>query len=109
MASALAVFPDTSHQNLAKFGKACALKRGNGIEALLRQSGGVGVADFTCMGGVVTALANLPTGGRTTTINGSPVTVSGRTLSLLLSGYTGDIAQYFPKEVEEDDFWGLYA
>ena len=108
LASVLAVFPDTSHQNLAKFAKACALKGGSGIEALLRQSGGVGVADFTCMGKVTTALANLPTGGRTTTtINGSPVTVSGRTLSLPLAGYTGDIAQYFPKEEEDDFSFGL--
>ena len=55
LASVLAVFPDTAPVELAKFAKACAKRsgtdrRGNTIAALLRQSGGVGVADFTCMG-----------------------------------------------------------
>ena len=88
LASVLAVFPDTAPVELAKFAKACAKrsgtdKRGNTIAALLRQSGGVGVADFTCMGDTTTALANLPNGGSTrVTINGKPVTVSGRDLVL---------------------------
>ena len=75
LASVLAVFPDTSHQDLAKFGKSCAKKTGEGIEALLAQSGGLGVADFTCMGDVVSALTDLPTGS---TAN----VVIGRRLSL---------------------------
>ena len=83
LASVLAVFPNTSHQNLAKFAKACAKKSGQGIEALLRTAGGVGVADFSCMGDVTTALANLPSGGSaTTTVNGVPVVVRGRDISL---------------------------
>ena len=88
LASVLAVFPDTLPQDLAKFSKSCAKKSGEGIEALLRQSGGVGVADFNCMGGVVDALVNLPTGGSTdVSINGQRVTVGGRELSL---GFTGN-------------------
>lgn len=83
LASVLAVFPDTTHQNLAKFAKACALKAGNGTRALLRQSGGVGVADFTCMGGVTQALAQLPIGGRTNVyVNGQNVSVGGRDVTL---------------------------
>ena len=88
LASVLAVFPDTLPQDLAKFGKSCAKKSGEGIEALLRQSGGVGVADFNCMGGVVDALVNLPTGGSTdVSINGQRVTVGGRELSLGFAGH----------------------
>ena len=88
LASVLAVFPDTSPQDLAKFSKSCAKKSGEGIEALLRQSGGVGVADFNCMGGVIDALTNLPTGGVTNVnINGQKVAVGGRKLSL---GFAGD-------------------
>ena len=87
LASVLAVFPDTLPQDLAKFSKSCAKKSGEGIEALLRQSGGVGVADFNCMGGVVDALVNLPTGGSTdVSINGQRVTVGGRELSLGFAG-----------------------
>ena len=87
LASVLAVFPDTAPQDLAKFGKSCAKKSGEGIEALLHQSGGVGVADFNCMGGVVDALVNLPTGGSTNvSINGQRVTVGGRALSLGFAG-----------------------
>ena len=83
LASVLAVFPDTTPQNLAKFGKACARRSGNGIETLLRVSGGIGVADFGCMGGVISALRNLPTGGTTNvSVNGQSVAVSGRNLSL---------------------------
>ena len=88
LASVLAVFPDTLPQDLAKFGKSCAKKSGEGIETLLRQSGGVGVADFNCMGGVVDALVNLPTGGSTdVSINGQRVTVGGRALSLGFAGH----------------------
>lgn len=83
LASVLAVFPDTTHQNLAKFAKACARKTGNGIPTLLRISGGVGVADFTCMGGVTGALANLPTSGRTSvSVNGQSVSVGRRDVAL---------------------------
>ena len=62
LASIFAVFPETTGENLAKFAKACAKKTGQGIPALLAKAGGVGVADFTCMGTVTGALANLPTG-----------------------------------------------
>ena len=87
LASVLAVFPDTSPQNLAAFGKSCAKKSGEGIEELLRVSGGLGVADFNCMGDVIEALANLPTGGSTDlSINGQTVTVGGRALSLRVHG-----------------------
>ena len=49
----------------------------------------------------MTALANLPTGGNTTTtINGSPVTVSGRTLSLPFAGHAGDITRVVPNGEE---------
>ena len=83
LASVLSVFPDTTHQNLAKFAKACARKTGNGIPALLAAHGGVGVADFTCMGSVTDALASLPTGGRTdVTIQGQSVSVGGRDMTL---------------------------
>ena len=98
LASVLAVFPDTAPVELAKFAKACAKRsgtdrRGNTIAALLRQSGGVGVADFTCMGDTTTALANLPNGGSTrVTINGKPVTVSGRDLVL----FFGNMMQSVP-------------
>ena len=84
LASVLAVFPDTSHQDLAKFGKSCAKKTGEGIEELLAKSGGTGVADFNCMGDVVSALTNLPTGGTANVvIDGETVQMSGRRLSLL--------------------------
>ncbi len=83
VASVLAVFPDTSPENLARFAKACARKSGNGIETLLTNSGGVGVADFNCMGAVVTALENLPTGGSTTiTVGGKNATFSDRDLTV---------------------------
>ena len=83
LASILAVFPDTTHQNLAKFAKACARRSGQGIEVLLRQSGGVGVADFTCMGGVTQALANLPAGGRVNVdVNGQTVSLGERDVAL---------------------------
>ena len=87
LASVLAISPDTTPENLARFGKSCVKKTGEGIEELLRVSGGLGVADFACVGDVVTALANLPTGGTTNvTVNGQPVTLSGREMVLSLSG-----------------------
>ena len=80
-ASVLSVFPDTHYADLAKFTKACAKKEGQGIEEMLRQSGGVGVADFTCMGDVVQSLRTLPTGGSVDlNVNGNAVTMSGRNL-----------------------------
>ena len=83
LASVLAVFPETEHQELAKFAKACARKTGNGIPVLLVSSGGVGVVDFTCMGAVSNALANLPTGGKVNVnIQGQNVAVEGRKISL---------------------------
>ena len=102
LASVLSVFPDTTPQNLAKFGKACAKKSGQGIEALLRTAGGVGVADFSCMGDVTTALANLPNGGSTVaTINGSSVTVRGRDLSLSFANRNGH------SPIASNEAWGL--
>lgn len=79
LASVLAVFPDTKHTELSRFAKTCAKKKGNGIEQPLAQSGGVGIADFTCMGDVLDAMASLPTGASTTvTIDGQNLEVSGR-------------------------------
>ena len=92
LASVLAITPDTTPQNLARFGKACVKKSGEGIEELLRISGGLGVADFACVGDVVTALANLPSGGTTNlSINGQPVTLSGRRITLSFAGGLGGI------------------
>ena len=103
LASVLAVFPDTLPQDLAKFSKSCAKKSGEGIEALLRQSGGVGVADFNCMGGVIDALTNLPAGGVTNvTINGQKVAVGGRKLSLGFAG-NGLYRNLLWKGTEEND------
>ena len=83
LASVLAVFPDTTPRNLARLAKACARRTGDGIETLLEVSGGLGVADFTCMAPVVHALANLPAGGRAdVTINGRVVSVGQRDLVL---------------------------
>ena len=83
LASVLSVFPDTEHRQLARFAKACAKKTGNGIPVLLATQGGVGVADFTCMGSVTGALASLPTGGRAdVAIQGQTVSVGGRDLTL---------------------------
>ena len=94
LASVLAVAPETTPENLAKFGKACVKKRGEGIEGLLRVSGGLGVADFACVGDVVTAMANLPAGGTTNvTVNGKPVTLSGREIVLSFAGGSVDISE----------------
>ena len=92
LASVLAITPDTTYQNLARFGKACVRKTGNGIEELLRVSGGLGVADFACVGDVVTAMANLPTGGVTNlSVNGQPFTLSGRRITFSFAGGLGGI------------------
>ena len=94
LASVLAIAPDTTPQNLARFGKACVKKTGEGIEELLRVSGGLGVADFACVGDVVTAMANLPAGGTTNvTVNGQPVTLSGREIVLSFAGGSVDISE----------------
>ena len=86
LASVLAVFRETTHQNLAEFGKACTKKSGEGIEQLLRESGGLGVADFECMGSVVAALANLPTGGQTNvSVKGQNVSVGRDQITLSLT------------------------
>ncbi len=83
LASVLAVAPETTPENLAKLGKACVKRRGEGIEELLRVSGGLGVADFACISDVVSAMANLPDGGRTNvTVNGQRITLSAREIVL---------------------------
>ena len=83
LASVLSVFPDTTPQNLLKLTKACARKTGDGIEKLLRVSGGIGVADFTCLVEITAAARALPAGGSTTvTVDGSGVTVTERELSV---------------------------
>ncbi len=87
LASVLAVAPETTSENLAKLGKACVKRRGEGIEELLRVSGGLGVADFACISDVVSAMANLPDGGRTNvTVNGQRVTLSAREIVLPSAG-----------------------
>ena len=104
LASVLSVFPHTTHQNLAKFAKACARKTGNGIPMLLATYGGVGVADFTCMGSVTAALANLPTGGRTNVaVNGQTVSVSRNQIILSLSSGS-TLLSLLRQEEKEDGF-----
>ena len=94
IASVLAVFDKTTPQNLAKFAKSCAKKTGNGIPMLLAQSGGVGVADFSCMGNTIAALRSLPTGGRANvTVNGQIVNLGSRDLVLSFAQSQG--ARYF--------------
>ena len=81
LASILAAFPDTTDQNLARLAKACADKDGNGIEELLREFHGVGVADFGCMGPITEVRENLPPGATTRVIiDGKTVRVSEREL-----------------------------
>ena len=81
LAAILSVFPDTSGQNLAKLAVACARKSGDGIEELLRKSGGAGVADFSCMGVITDALQGLSPGATVSvTVNGKTVRVSEREL-----------------------------
>ena len=104
LASVLSVFPHTTYQNLAKFAKACARKTGNGIPVLLARYGGVGVADFTCMGSVTAALANLPTGGRTNVaVNGQTVSVSRNQIILSLSSASATL-NLLRQEEREDGF-----
>ena len=86
LASILSVFPDTSHQDLAKLARACAKKTGEGIDGpygLLATSGGFGVADFSCMDEIIAATADL-SGNETATltIDGREVTVSPRALAV---------------------------
>ena len=81
IASVLSVFPDTSPQNLAKLAKLCAKKTGQGIEQLLSQWGGVGVADFSCMGPITDALESLQPGATTSVaVSGGTVQVGERAL-----------------------------
>ena len=97
LASVLLIAPHTTPQNLARFGKACVRKTGQGIENLLWTSGGLGVADFTCVSDVVVALANLPSGGvANVTVNGKSVTLSGREITLLFAGGSENV----PKEAD---------
>ena len=102
LASVLAVFPDTTPENLAKFAKASARKTGNGIATLLAQSGGVGVADFESMGKTIAALGSLPTDGRTdVTINGQAVNLGSR--DFVLSFAQSQSARYFADNGDEED------
>lgn len=81
IASVLSVFPDTSYQNLVKIALACAKKTGEGIETLLQEFGGAGVADFSCMGAITETLENLSPGATSdVVIDGKTVTVSEREL-----------------------------
>ena len=83
IASILSVFPDTSYQDLAKLSKLCAIKQGSGIEQLLQRFGGIGVADFSCMGPITNALAGLPIGATiNVTINEGTVQVSEQRLTV---------------------------
>lgn len=83
LASILAVFPDTTHQDLVRLGRACAKKRGEGIEKLLAVSGGIGIADFACMDTIIPAAQNLPSGGSTSvTVDGKTITVTERQLTV---------------------------
>ena len=83
LASVLSVFPDTTYQNLARLAKACARRAGDGIERLLQEWGGVGVADFTCMKEIIDARDGLLEGGTVdVTINGYSVTVGQWSLEL---------------------------
>ena len=78
LASILAVFPDSTDQNLLKLAKACARKTGDGIEEV---SGGVGVTDFSCMEEITDTARNLPAGGSAAVIiDGKTVTVTEREL-----------------------------
>ena len=84
LASVLSVFPDTSHQDLAKLARACAKKRGEGIDGptgLLATSGGFGVADFSCMDEITAASEGL-SGNDTATldIDGRNVVVGSRSI-----------------------------
>ena len=86
LAAILSIFPDTSHQNLAKLARACAKKAGEGIDGpngLLATSGGFGVADFSCMDEITAASADL-SGDETAilTVDGRRVVVSSRSITV---------------------------
>ena len=86
LASILSIFPDTSHQDLAKLARACAKKTGEGIDGpngLLATSGGFGVADFSCMDEIVAATADLSEDETATlTIDGREVAVRPRSITV---------------------------
>ena len=86
LASVLSIFPDTSHQDLAKLARACAKKIGEGIDGpngLLATSGGFGVADFSCMDEITEASAGLSEDEAVTlTIDGRQVVVTHRSITV---------------------------
>ena len=81
MNSVLGFFPETESADLVRLTKACLKRSGNGIEELLRQSGGLGVVDYTCMGELVNARDTLPSGAVTNVmVNGWAIKISKRQL-----------------------------
>ena len=83
MNSVLGFFPDTESADLVRLTKACLKRTGNGIEEMLRQSGGLGVVDYTCMGALVDARDKLPAGAVTNVVvNSKTVRVSKRQLTV---------------------------
>ena len=81
MNSVLGFFPDTESADLVRLTRACLKRSGNGIEEMLRQSGGLGVVDYTCMGALVNARDTLPAGAVTNVVvNGWTVRVGKRQL-----------------------------
>ena len=86
LASVLSIFPDTSHQDLAKLARACAKKTGEGIDGpngLLATSGGFGIADFSCMDEITAAAADLAADETATlTVDGREVVVSPRSIAV---------------------------
>ncbi len=87
LASILSVFPDTEYQDLARLARACAKKTGEGIDGpngLLATSGGVGVADFSCMDEIVPAAAALAAGETAAlAIDGWEIAVSRRSIAVV--------------------------
>ena len=86
LASILSIFPDTSHQELAKLARACAKKTGEGIDGpngLLATSGGFGVADFSCMDEITAASGDLSANeAAILTIDGRQVTVNRHSITV---------------------------
>ena len=83
MNSVLGFFPDTESADLVRLTKACLKRTGNGIEEMLRQSGGLGVVDYTCMGALVDARDKLSAGAVTNVVvNSKTVRVSKRQLTV---------------------------
>ena len=83
MNSVLGFFPDTEAADLVRLTKACLKRSGNGIEEMLRQSGGLGVVDFTCVGELVDARDALSAGASTVVVvNGRTVRVAERRLTV---------------------------